>query len=519
MSTVLAKMAVEIAANTAQFNKKIAETEKGIMGFSKTVKDVASALGIAFAVNQIKDFGIEISKLAGEAEGVSSAFNKLPGSVRIMNQLRQATESTVSDLKLMKVAVSAFNNNVPLENLAEILNFVDRTADATGQSFDELADTIIKDIGKGSAKGLNELGLSLETIKKRGKEIGFLPSVLEEIRRKSDELGEISSKTADSYDRQAASVENLKQSWGAFINSMGVSGFLDKMSFIFDMMSGRKQTGTPEQVEKAMIAFKAALDKAKEEGNREDIVKWTLAIAKLTSEYGLLKDKALEPTTKAIKAEKKEVKQVTEAYKALAAEKSALTPSAQEGTVDASGKLVSGSSLTGQVNSAAAAIKTVGSEFKPVANEIIDISGMVAGGIIDIADAFGQAASGSINFGDAIIRSLVGFAQQFGAILIAAGVGKIAFDKFSGPAMIVAGGALVALSSAVKGVISNRPRLSGRASEPSSNFSILTPNSLFYENGSRQPNIFLEARGTSLVAVTAEQTRKNGRIRANSRPL
>src|SRR5690242_593536 len=82
---------------------------------------------------------------------------------------------------------------------------------------------------------------------------------------------------------------------------------------------------------------------------------------------------------------------------------------------------------------------------KKACEDTVDIAGLVAGGIMDIASSFGEAANGSIHFGDAILRSLGNFAQQFGALLIAAGIGKISFDKFSGPAMIAAGAALVAI--------------------------------------------------------------------------
>ncbi len=299
-NTILAKMAVQIAANTAEFNKALDKTSKDISSFSKNVSGIAVGLAAAFSVKQVVAFGIEISKLAAEAEGVSSAFQKIQGSTVLLNQMRQATEGTVDDLKLMKLAVSAVNNGAPLNDLAEILNFIDRSADATGKNFEELADTIIKNIGKESTKGLNELGLNIDKIKTSSDKIGFLPSLMEEVRRKSQELGEISSKTADSYDRQTAAIDNLKASWGALINSTGVSAFLDKVSSVFDLLSGRQLTGTKEQVDKALVAYKQLMDDAKIKGNREEYMKWAKEIANLSSQYGLLKDKAIDPVSQSI---------------------------------------------------------------------------------------------------------------------------------------------------------------------------------------------------------------------------
>lgn len=94
----------------------------------------------------------------------------------------------------------------------------------------------------------------------------------------------------------------------------------------------------------------------------------------------------------------------------------------------------------------------------------IDIGGLVSGGISQIADAFGQAAAGGKDFGKNIIASLAAFAQQFGALLIATGIGEITFKKFSGPQMVAAGAALVALGGAVRATISRRPNLGGGSS-------------------------------------------------------
>lgn len=122
------------------------------------------------------------------------------------------------------------------------------------------------------------------------------------------------------------------------------------------------------------------------------------------------------------------------------------------------------------------AIKTVKNELRTFADTSIEIGGIVSGAIVDMANAFGSLTQKSTNFGQAILEVAAGFAQQFGSILIAAGVAKISFDKFSGPAMIVAGAALVALGAAAKGIIANRPNLStassgGGATSNSASFS------------------------------------------------
>src|SRR6187549_1759075 len=96
--TVLAKMAIQIAANTSQFNKSLNSTQKELQAFTGGISKIAGAVGLAFGVQQVAAFASEISKLAGEAEGVKNAFDRLPDSVVLMNRLKEATAGTVSEL-------------------------------------------------------------------------------------------------------------------------------------------------------------------------------------------------------------------------------------------------------------------------------------------------------------------------------------------------------------------------------------------------------------------------------------
>lgn len=105
--------------------------------------------------------------------------------------------------------------------------------------------------------------------------------------------------------------------------------------------------------------------------------------------------------------------------------------------------------------------ETTGEVTTNIASKSVEMGGIVSGAFTQIADSFGRALVGAEDFGEAIIESMASFAQQFGALLIATGIGKIAFSKFSGPQMIAAGAALVALGGAVKSLIAKRPSLGG----------------------------------------------------------
>lgn len=192
--------------------------------FTGQMAQAGAMMAGAFSVAAIAGFAFEVSKLAAEAEGVTSAFSKIPNSTKLLMDMKAATEGTVDNLTLMQLGVKGFNNNAPLKELPEILNFIDRTADATNQDFKSLADTIINNIGKESTKGLNDLGLNIQKIKERSDEIGFVPALMEEMRRKSEDLGEVQSVNADNLDRLNASWINYKLYIGEAANGTGVMG-------------------------------------------------------------------------------------------------------------------------------------------------------------------------------------------------------------------------------------------------------------------------------------------------------
>lgn len=149
-------------------------------------------------------------------------------------------------------------------------------------------------------------------------------------------------------------------------------------------------------------------------------------------------------------------------------------------------------------------IRSIPQVYSDVRKEIekIDLSGLISSGISDIADAFGKAIGGSKNFGKEILKSLATFAQQFGGLLIATGIGEIALKKFNGPQMIAAGAALVAIGGAIKQVISSRPGSSGGSG--GSDFSRQSA------NGTYQNYAFTtQVSGTNLNIIMGNQANRN----------
>ena len=104
------------------------------------------------------------AELAQEAEGVTIAFERL-GRPELMNQLKEATHGTVSELELMKAAVKFDDFKLNVEELGTLLAFAQQKAKDTGQSVDYMVDSIVTGLGRQSLMILDNLGLSAADIR------------------------------------------------------------------------------------------------------------------------------------------------------------------------------------------------------------------------------------------------------------------------------------------------------------------------------------------------------------------
>lgn len=247
-NSILARMAVQISANTAEFNKALTATSNNLKNFTNNLTNIAGAVGVAFGLREVAAFGLEISKLAGQAEGVEAAFNRLPNSIRLMEELKRATGGTVSELELMKRAVMASNFDISLEALPRLLEFATLRAQQTGQSVDYLVDSIVTGIGRKSKLILDNLGISAAQLNEELKGVSTEAATVGDV---ADAVGRIAEKNlanmagfsenaATKIQRLAASWENLKVAIG---QNEGVVGRVsDGLTRFFDALSGDQLT-------------------------------------------------------------------------------------------------------------------------------------------------------------------------------------------------------------------------------------------------------------------------------------
>lgn len=226
----LATMTVKIAANTAQFNAAVKQTQGQLKAFGDSVTTAAKTFVAGFGAMQVANFALEVSKLAGEAEGVRVAFEKLPNSVRLMQQLKDATGGTVSELELMKRAVQANNFEIDLAALPKLLEFAAIRAQQTGVSVDYLVDSIVTGIGRKSPLILDNLGISTTRLKEKfggaaleAQNIGDVARAVGEIAEEElGKMGSLSDNTSTKIQRLGAEWDNLKVAIGGAGNNLGL---------------------------------------------------------------------------------------------------------------------------------------------------------------------------------------------------------------------------------------------------------------------------------------------------------
>ena len=196
-------------------------------------------IGAAMAVERVARFAFEAAKLAQTAESVEKAFNNIDGSS--LSALREATRGTVSDLELMKSAVSASNLGVPIENLGTFFAFASQRAAETGQSVDYLVESIVSGVGRKSPLILDNLGISASRLKDELGGVGIQSASTAEVaaalsRIIEEEMGPGIETAVNASQRFSASWQNFSLEFGKAIKPAldglqeGVAGVVDDVT-------------------------------------------------------------------------------------------------------------------------------------------------------------------------------------------------------------------------------------------------------------------------------------------------
>lgn len=188
--------------------------ENGFTGMLQVAGGNLLAKGVSMMASEIADTARQSLELAKAGEGVRLAFERLnrPG---LLDNLKEATHGTVSELELMKQAVKFEDFNLNLDEMGTLLAFAQQKAKDTGQSVDYMVDSIVTGLGRKSLMILDNLGLSAAEIKEKMKESGDMTkAVAEIIKEQMSEAGEYVETAADRAARAAADAKNQMEELG-----------------------------------------------------------------------------------------------------------------------------------------------------------------------------------------------------------------------------------------------------------------------------------------------------------------
>lgn len=229
--TVLAKMAVEISANAANFQKQLSGVDKQLNAVGKTATSLGNIFKTAIASISVAALGKEIINVTSEFQKFEAVLTNTLGSnsaakiaLRDIEEFAKRTPFAVEELtqSFVKLANQGFQPTTSeLTNLGDL-------ASSTGKSFDQLTEAII-DAQTGEFERLKEFGIRAS---KQGDQVKFtfkgvatqVAFTSEEIQKYILSLGQaegVSGSMAAISETLGGQISNLGDSWTQFLKVIG----------------------------------------------------------------------------------------------------------------------------------------------------------------------------------------------------------------------------------------------------------------------------------------------------------
>jgi len=205
---------LKFGADLKDFRRGMSNIDHSLRRLSGGFGALGGIIGASFAVDAIRQFTSEAIDLAAKAEGVEAAFKRMNDPM-LLSQLRKATQGTISDLRLMQLAVDANNFRIPMDVFAKGLRFAQQRAVETGKSIDYLVESFVTGLGRESVKILDNLGFSTIELNAKTKELGNMSLAVGALMDEAFQgAGESLDTTSMAVERQRAEMENLKKEIG-----------------------------------------------------------------------------------------------------------------------------------------------------------------------------------------------------------------------------------------------------------------------------------------------------------------
>jgi polyhydroxyalkanoate synthesis regulator phasin len=261
---IISKLKVKLGLDKSEFSAGLSKSEKETKSFGKSISKIGGLIAGAFGVQQVIAFGKEVIKLAGEAEGVQRAFDRIGGG-KIFESLKTATRGTVSNLELMRKTVMAQNLGVPVENLAKLFEFAAARAADTGESVDYLVSSIVTGIGRKSPLILDNLGISAIALKEKMNGVGLgtasVGQVAEAVGKIAEaelnKIGKAATTNGQKIQSLAASWDNVKLSIGRAVTASQEYAAISNLVFGLDLAFNKADNSQKKLEEGAKRIFES----------------------------------------------------------------------------------------------------------------------------------------------------------------------------------------------------------------------------------------------------------------------
>lgn len=263
MAKTEATLLLKIKESGAKALKDLRGKLKGLVPTMDQVKRGAAIMSAAFVA--VGAAAVKFAEKSGRFDGVRKSFNALAESQgqdakKMLDNMRELSRGTVSDMSLMEKANNALLLGLPVDRFGDMLKVAQSASVATGQSMDFMLNSIVTGLGRGSKLMLDNLGILIDTeaaYKEYAATLGKTSEKLTDAEKKQafvNKALEVGLKNAEKTGAGALTLSQqmdvLKASWENFTVHLGeaaapaVGFFTNKLNDLFTSITNNTTTNT-----------------------------------------------------------------------------------------------------------------------------------------------------------------------------------------------------------------------------------------------------------------------------------
>jgi hypothetical protein len=229
------------SANTSA--PKVEKLSRSWMGVSSAVTAFASAYTLVKGL----DVAGDLAMLGAEAESVELAFERQARAVGfygdvLTQEMAEATGNMIADVALQKNAMKALISGIDPEAMIVSMQYVSRYAQSVGADAEQLMQTVMTGLARGSADFLDDVGIQVQGSS------DVVGDAVEQMKEKMMELDDIPLTNINQF---KTTMENIKVELGTYFTPV-----LDDLVTLMGELMG---TVSPEQADRMGESFSLML--------------------------------------------------------------------------------------------------------------------------------------------------------------------------------------------------------------------------------------------------------------------